>query len=213
MVETRTSCPARAPQPAGDAATAPAAPRSRTRPPSEVPSLFVAGRGDDQAHHAPDASIHAGEPTIFEARQIENLSEHDRRADHTGRPITGGAGTLQILRRTWPGAARIARNPRFHRGTRLAELPGDRQRQHEGRAGASAPTEQKKTFPDSVAGPAVAVPTPGLRFQRPGDPSSDKNSSAGAADNHSLANFDTLIEEGHLWARAASTTRSRSTAS
>ena len=61
--------------------------------------------------------------------------------------------------------------------------------------------EQKKTFPDSVW-PGLLSPFPPLAFGFNGQAifHPDKNSSAGAADNHAVANFDTLIEEGHLWA-------------
>jgi thiol-disulfide isomerase/thioredoxin len=61
--------------------------------------------------------------------------------------------------------------------------------------------EQKKTFPDSVW-PGLLSPFPPLTFGFNGQAifHPDKNSSAGAADNHAVANFDTLIEEGHLWA-------------
>ena len=61
--------------------------------------------------------------------------------------------------------------------------------------------EQKKTFPDSVW-PGLLSPFPPFAFGFNGQAifHPDKNSSAGAADNHAVANFDTLIEEGHLWA-------------
>ena len=61
--------------------------------------------------------------------------------------------------------------------------------------------EQKKTFPDSVW-PGLLSPFPPLAFGFNGQAifHPDRNSSAGAADNHAVANFDTLIEEGHLWA-------------
>ncbi|HEX2688531.1 MAG TPA: hypothetical protein VHN14_18010 [Kofleriaceae bacterium] len=61
--------------------------------------------------------------------------------------------------------------------------------------------EQKKTFPDSVW-PGILSPFPPLAFGFNGQAifHPDKKSSAGAADNHAVANFDTLVEEGHLWA-------------
>lgn len=61
--------------------------------------------------------------------------------------------------------------------------------------------QQKKTFPDSVwpatltAFPPLAIGFNGQAVFHP-----DKNSSAGTADNHAVANLDTLVEEGHLWA-------------
>jgi hypothetical protein len=61
--------------------------------------------------------------------------------------------------------------------------------------------EQKKQFPDAVW-PGTVSPFPALAFGFNGQAifHPDQNSSGGAADNHAVANFDTLIEEGHLWA-------------
>ncbi len=60
--------------------------------------------------------------------------------------------------------------------------------------------EQKKAFPDAVW-PGMLSPFPPLAFGFNGQAifHPDKNSSAGTADNHAVANLDTLIEEGHLW--------------
>ena len=60
--------------------------------------------------------------------------------------------------------------------------------------------EQKKTFPDSVW-PGMLSPFPPLAIGFNGQAlfHPDKNSSAGVADNHAVANLDTLVEEGHLW--------------
>lgn len=61
--------------------------------------------------------------------------------------------------------------------------------------------EDKKQFPDAVwpgtlpAFPALAFGFNGQAIFHP-----DKNSSAGAADNHAVANLDTLVEEAHFWA-------------
>lgn len=61
--------------------------------------------------------------------------------------------------------------------------------------------EQRKAFPDAVY-PGLLSPFPPLAFGFNGQAvfHPDKNSSAGAADNHSIVNLDGLIEEGHLWA-------------
>jgi hypothetical protein len=61
--------------------------------------------------------------------------------------------------------------------------------------------EQKKQFPDA-AWPGTLSPFPAFAFGFNGQAvfHPDPNSSGGAADNHAVANFDTLIEEGHLWA-------------
>ena len=61
--------------------------------------------------------------------------------------------------------------------------------------------EQKKMFPDSVW-PGTVRRSRRSRFGFNGQAifHPDKNSSAGTADNHAVVNFDTLVEEGHLWA-------------
>jgi hypothetical protein len=61
--------------------------------------------------------------------------------------------------------------------------------------------EAKKAFPDSVW-PGVVSPFPPLAIGFNGQAifHPDKNSSAGTADNHTVMNLDTLVEEGHLWA-------------
>ncbi len=61
--------------------------------------------------------------------------------------------------------------------------------------------EQKKAFPDAVW-PGILSPFPPLAFGFNGQAvfHPDKHSSAGAADNNSVFNLDTAIEEGHLWA-------------
>jgi hypothetical protein len=61
--------------------------------------------------------------------------------------------------------------------------------------------EMKKLFPDAVW-PGVVSPFPAFAFGFNGQAifHPDKNSSGGVADNGAVANFDTLIEEGHLWA-------------
>jgi hypothetical protein len=61
--------------------------------------------------------------------------------------------------------------------------------------------EQKKAFPDAVW-PATLSPFPPLAFAFNGQAifHPDKNSSLATADNHAVANLDTLVEEGHVWA-------------
>lgn len=61
--------------------------------------------------------------------------------------------------------------------------------------------EQKKQFPDAVW-PGFVSPFPPLAFGFNGQAiiHPDKHSGGGAADNGSVFNVDTLIEEGHLWA-------------
>ena len=51
-------------------------------------------------------------------------------------------------------------------------------------------------------GPGFVSPFPPLAFGFNGQAifHPDKNSSAGAADNHAVVNLDTVVEEGHLWA-------------
>jgi hypothetical protein len=61
--------------------------------------------------------------------------------------------------------------------------------------------EQKKQFPQAVW-PGSVSPFPALAFGFNGQAvfHPDRGSSGGAADNGAVANFDTLIEEGHMWA-------------
>ncbi len=61
--------------------------------------------------------------------------------------------------------------------------------------------EQKKMFPDAVW-PGTLTPFPPLAFGFNGAAviHPDRNSSAGAADNHAVLNIDNQIEEAHLWA-------------
>ena len=61
--------------------------------------------------------------------------------------------------------------------------------------------EQKKMFPDA-GWPGLLSPFPPIAFAFNGQAifHPDKNSSAGIADNHAVANLDGLVEEGHLWA-------------
>jgi hypothetical protein len=61
--------------------------------------------------------------------------------------------------------------------------------------------EQKKQFPDAVW-PGSVSPFPALAFGFNGQAvfHPDRNSGGGVADNGAVMNFDTLIEEGHMWA-------------
>ncbi|MBV8757641.1 MAG: hypothetical protein JO257_10210 [Deltaproteobacteria bacterium] len=61
--------------------------------------------------------------------------------------------------------------------------------------------EQKKQFSDAVW-PGTLSPFPAFAWGFNGQAvfHPDKHSGGGAADNGAVANFDTLIEEGHLWA-------------